>query len=103
MSSMKLSLNYLFLFIFILTLPAAADEPIFYETLPLWAKMIIASVAFAIPSKIIFAHIGLFEFLDTDSFPKPPKLSKDQTELLAASFVGLVFGSFLTVIFILLS
>ena len=60
-----------------------------------------AGVAFAIPTKIIFAHIGLFEFLDSDSFPKPPKLSKDQSELLAASIVGLVFGSFMTVIFIL--
>ena len=53
--------------------------------------MIIAGVAFAIPTKIIFAHIGLFEFLDSDSFPKPPKLSKAQSELLAASIVGLVW------------
>ena len=88
-------------FFLLLTIPVLASDPVFYETLPLWAKMIIAGVAFAIPTKIIFAHIGLFEFLALDSFPKPPKLSKAQSELLAASIVGLVFGSFMTVIFIL--
>ena len=71
-------------FFLLLTIPASASDPVFYETLPLWAKMIIAGVAFAIPTKIIFAHIGLFEFLDSDSFPKPPKLSKAQSEFLAA-------------------
>ena len=91
----------LFVFYLLFAIPALASDPVFYETLPLWAKMIIAGVAFAIPTKIIFAHIGLFEFLDSDSFPKPPKLSKAQSELLAASIVGLVFGSFMTVIFIL--
>ena len=101
MCSMK-KLYFLFTFLLLLfAFPALASDPVFYETLPLWAKMIIAGVAFAIPTKIIFAHIGLFEFLDSDSFPKPPKLSKDQSELLAASIVGLVFGSFMPVIFIL--
>ena len=82
MCSMK-KLYFLFTFLLLLfAFPALASDPVFYETLPLWAKMIIAGVAFAIPTKIIFAHIGLFEFL-------------------AASIVGLVFGSFMTVIFIL--
>ena len=88
---------------FLFTCYANATEPSFYETIPTYGQIIILSVAFAIPAKIIFAHIGLFEFLHTDSFPKPPALSKGQKEVLIATIVGTVFGSLLTVIFILLS
>ena len=95
-------INFL-IFSFLINISALAEEPVFYETVPMWGKMIMLSVAFAIPTKIILAHIGLFEFLDSDSFPKPPPLTKTQSELLAAGIVGLVFGSFMTVIFIIVS
>ena len=85
---------------FLFTCYANATEPSFYETIPTYGQIIILSVAFAIPAKIIFAHIGLFEFLHTDSFPKPPALSKGQKEVLIATIVGTVFGSLLTVIFL---
>ena len=41
----------LFAFFLLIAIPALASDPVFYETLPLWAKMIIAGVAFAIPTK----------------------------------------------------
>ncbi len=58
---------------------------------------------FILSHYIIFAHIGLFEYLNTDKFPRLPSLTKSQQEMLSGTIVGLVFGVFLTILFIILS
>ena len=75
----------------------------FYETVPLIGKLVMLLVAFSVPGILIFSHIGLFEYLDTDKFPKPPSLSREQQELLSGTIVGLVFGVLLTVVFMIIS
>ncbi|MBT3850109.1 MAG: hypothetical protein P8M64_00595 [Thermodesulfobacteriota bacteirum] len=90
-------------FLILLTAQAFAAEPVFFETVPNYGKLIMMGVAFGIPAFIIFSHIGLFELLDTDSLPKPPSLSFAQREMLSGTIVGTVFGLLITVVCILLS
>ena len=81
---------------------ASAEEVVFYETVPVIGKLVIMAVAIGIPTFIILSHIPLFEILDTDKLPVPPKLSKPQTDTLKGTVVGVVFGLLLTVLTIIL-
>ncbi len=82
---------------------ALADEIVFFETIPTIGKLIIMGVAFGIPTFIILAHVPLFEVLETDKLPEPPKIKKAQMETLKGTIVGIVFGLLITVVTILLS
>jgi len=97
--------NLIISFLFFVLIPKSvlADSIVFFETVPLWGIFVMMAVAFSIPAFLIFAHIGLFEFLHTDRFPKPPSISKAQQEMLYGAIVGCVFGALLTIVFILLS
>ena len=98
-------IKFAFFLAFTLLFPnlCISAEPVFYETVPLIGKIIMLVVAFSVPGILIFSHIGLFEFLETDKFPEPPPISREQKELLTGTVVGLVFGILLTAVFIILS
>ena len=100
---MKRNLFFLLSLFMLMSQSALADNIIFFETVPIVGKMLIMAVAFSIPAFVIFAHIGLFEYLHMDKFPRLPRLTKSQQEMLSGTIVGLVFGVFLTILFIILS
>ena len=59
-------------------------------------------VAIGIPTFIILSHVPLFELLDTDKVPDPPKVPKAHLETLKGTVVGIVFGLLITVLCIVL-
>lgn len=98
----SISIYSLFL-ILILTLELKAEELVFFETVPTIGKFIIMSVAIGIPTFIILSHVPLFELLDTDKMPEPPKINRAQKETLKGTIVGIVFGLLITVLCIIVS
>ena len=99
---MRLYNSKILFFFFLLAVNAGAENIVFYETVPLIGKFVIMAVAIGIPTFIILSHVPLFEILDTDKLPVPPKLSKPQTDTLKGTVVGVVFGLLLTVLTIIL-
>ena len=81
---------------------ALADDIVFFETIPLFGKILIMAIACSIPVFIVFAHIGLFEYLHTDKFPSLAFLTRPQQEMLSGTIVGLIFGILLTLFFVIL-
>ena len=78
---MKFLIQVFYLFLFC-SVTVHAENIVFYETIPVVGKLIIMGVAIGIPTFIILSHVPLFELLDTDKVPDPPKVPKAQLETL---------------------
>ena len=96
------TLNQTIIVFIISALTAHAGDVVFYETVPTYGKFIIMAVSIGIPTFIILSHIPLFELLDTDKIPEPPKLPRAQEETLRGTIVGTVFGLLITVLCLIL-
>ena len=98
---MKFLIQVFYLFLFC-SVTVHAENIVFYETIPVVGKLIIMGVSIGIHTFIIRSHVPLFELLDTDKVPDPPKVPKAQLETLKGTVVGIVFGLLITVLCIVL-
>ncbi|NSW88935.1 hypothetical protein CL651_004195 [bacterium] len=94
---------FLLIYFVLLIFEVRAEEIVFFETVPTIGKIIMMGVAIGIPTFIILSHVPLFELLDTDKLPEPPKIKKAQMETLKGTLIGIVFGLLITVVTIILS